>query len=64
MGGDIPFSFSKSVILGHLGSKALKSAETHDFQALEVTNTGFWEAVETPDIIHGYLGRLLMLLVV
>ena len=61
MGGDIPFSFSKSVILGHLGSKVLKSAETHDFQVLELRNTGFWEAVETPYIIHGWLGRLLML---
>ena len=39
----------------------LKSAETHDFQVLEVRNTGFWEAAETPYIIHGWLGRLLML---
>ena len=60
-GGGILFSFLKSVILGHLGSKVLKSAETHDFQVLELRNTGFWEAVETPYIIHGWLGRLLML---
>ena len=61
VGGDIPFSFSKSVILGHLGPKVLKSAKNRNFRVSGARNTGFWAAVETPYIIHGQLGRLLLL---
>ena len=39
----------------------LESAENRDFEVLAVRNTGFWEVVETPYIIHGQLGRLLLL---
>ena len=53
VGGDIPFSFLKMVILGHLDQKVLKSAKNRDFQVLTARNTGFGETVQTTYIVHG-----------
>ena len=60
LGGHMHFSFLKSVILKHLSQKSLISAKKRYIWAWGARNTDFWVVVKTPDIIHGSLGRLLM----
>ena len=62
--GDIPFLFSKSVILGGLSQKVPKLAKTSDFRVLAAKNTCFYEADEPAYILHGWLVRSLTVLVV